>query len=499
MKYNEFKKLSDQFQLGSITTEKFHSKSKNLSHDSVNNLSHAIKTLKEIDQDAFSILKGREQELYQIYERVSSIKNDGASIFLCGCGATGRLSLAIETLALQLGIKTIKAFMAGGDYALIKSVESFEDKMDYGKRQLEDLGFTNRDLLIAITEGGETSFVIGAALRASELSKNNPLFLYCNPDNEINHLERCNQVLKNDRIEKVNLTVGAMALSGSTRMQASTIQMYVAGLFCLNDFVSFEEFSKYIKDSLYELQGLEYEKLKPFIESETLAYKSDNLVTYKSSQDLAISVLTDTTERSPTFSLAPFENDLQDTLSLCYLVVEGALSSKEAWKKMLGRAPRSLDWGKGFERINLQHIYAFDISENSIKRRSSSLLESKKNLIFSISDTDTGFEFDLTDSRENFELKSRDILLKHICLKVLLNTHSTLVMGRLNRYESNIMTWVKPSNFKLIDRASRYAHRLLDMRGVVVSYDDILNYIYHSNATIDSEESIVLKTVREFS
>jgi N-acetylmuramic acid 6-phosphate etherase len=38
----------------------------------------------------------------------------------------------------------------------------------------------------------------------------------------------------------------------------------------------------------------------------------------------------------------------------------------------------------------------------------------------------------------------------------MLNNVSTLIMGRMNRYLSNIMTYVKPTNYKLIDRASRY-------------------------------------------
>ena len=29
-------------------------------------------------------------------------------------------------------------------------------------------------------------------------------------------------------------------------------------------------------------------------------------------------------------------------------------------------------------------------------------------------------------------------------------------MGRMDRYYSNIMTYVKPTNYKLIDRAARY-------------------------------------------
>ncbi len=59
------------------------------------------------------------------------------------------------------------------------------------------------------------------------------------------------------------------------------------------------------------------------------------------------------------------------------------------------------------------------------------------------------------------ELKFPDYPLKcrlshHSLVKIILNNLSTLIMGRMNRYESNIMTYVKPTNYKLIDRAARY-------------------------------------------
>jgi len=53
------------------------------------------------------------------------------------------------------------SIMTGGDYALIRSVESFEDYAEFGRRQTRELGVTGNDILIAITEGGETSSVLG--------------------------------------------------------------------------------------------------------------------------------------------------------------------------------------------------------------------------------------------------------------------------------------------------------------------------------------------------
>src|SRR5581483_11789624 len=85
---------------------------------------------------------------------------------------------------------SVVGFMAGGDLALVHSIENFEDHPEYGARQLMELGFGENDLLISSTEGGETPFVIGATERAAEASRRSPWFLYCNPDSALAEVER---------------------------------------------------------------------------------------------------------------------------------------------------------------------------------------------------------------------------------------------------------------------------------------------------------------------
>ena len=62
------------------------------------------------------------------------------------------------------------------------------------------------------------------------------------------------------------------------------------------------------------------------IVEESSIYMKDEYVTYKSPASLGISVLTDTTERSPTFNLSAFESQNSDPQSLCYLSIEGTVS-----------------------------------------------------------------------------------------------------------------------------------------------------------------------------
>lgn len=243
-KVHDFLAISDQFRLGHLTTEGQHHLSKDLSHLAHADLQRATEVLKQVDHLALLSLERNRDGIWDLYQRVTATLARGDDILLVGCGATGRLSLVLETLSLQMQRYPgrIRAFMAGGDYALIKSVESFEDRTPYGERQLHDLGFKNGDLLLAITEGGETPFVIGACLEAARISHEAPWFLYCNPDVQLEGLRRCQEVLGNPHVQKLNLTCGAMALTGSTRMQASTIQMAAAGFALLFDWKNRAQF-----------------------------------------------------------------------------------------------------------------------------------------------------------------------------------------------------------------------------------------------------------------
>ena len=96
----------------------------------------------------------------------------------------------------------------------------------------------------------------------------------------------------------------------------------------------------------------------------------------------------------------------------------------------------------------------------------------------------------------SLDVSSLHPLCEHVLLKMLLNAFSMLVMGRLGRYESNLMTWVRPSNYKLIDRAIRCIAFLLarDSVGPVPSYEDIAYRCFAEMQRLAPNESIVLET-----
>ena len=502
-KADAFLKISSQFQLGNLDTEKPHPKTTELSTLAGTDILKAISILKDVDIEALVTVRKQHDEILRMKADIEVTLQNDHRIFLAGCGATGRLSLVLEVLwrKEKAGTKyenSVISFMAGGDTALIRSIEGFEDYPAYAARQLRELGFSEGDLLIACTEGGETPFVIGSAEYAAEISINSPYFLYCNPDEILMGLtDRTTRILKNRAINKINFSVGPMAISGSTRMQASTVLMYAVGLALLYSFEKIDinsdvdRFINYIKT-------VDFRFISCYINKEYNIYKSNSFLTYSTHDDLSISILTDTTERSPTFTLYPFNNYLktEQPPSLAYLCVPDARDSTSAWKSLLFRDPRPLNWEE-YPVTTESYLLGFDFSLEGLEKRKSKVSPSVCE-IFHIRRNQGKFCFDLGDETHNISIEGLALLQQHLLLKMMLNILSTLIMGKLGRYESNLMIYVTPGNNKLIDRAARYIGILLKREGFTdAPYEEIVYTLFEEMEKGTGTRSLVLDTVKQ--
>lgn len=498
----EFLSLADQFHLGDLDTERQHPKTIHLSDWAHDNLTKAVAVLKEVDLDALNVLAGKAESLHPLAVTIRETLDRGNMIYLCGCGATGRLSLSLELFCRSEGMlpealgDSVIAFMAGGDAALIRSIEGFEDHPEWGARQLEELGFADGDLLISSTEGGETPFVIGATERAARLSYERPFFLYCNPDDVLQRVaERSRRVLENEAIRKINLSVGPMALSGSTRMQSSTVLMAAIGFSMLH-----RQDPQAIGPALVALRDLVARTDESFVEKFILAeseiYQAGEHVLYEPGP-FCMTVLTDTTERSPTFTLVPFEreNSPTDRPCLCYLHLEGTNTPEEAWTRLLCRDVRSLEWEGQSHRTGRAALMSYDFSDAVVEKRAQRTA-GKKHWRFDIDRVGDHIIWELKELRHDIPLEGAPLFAQHLLLKMLLNIHSTLIMGRLGRYVDNMMTYVAPSNFKLIDRAIRYVRALIERRhGQLPSYEETAHMLFRERERLQPNEPIVLKTM----
>jgi len=494
-----FLAVSGEFRLGELATERSHPATAELSRLAEEDPCRGITALAGIDLEALARSAEKVPEIVELRSEIGRTLRDGKRVFLCGCGATGRLSLSLEVLWRE-HIKdprlrdSVIGFMAGGDAALIRAIEDFEDHPEFAARQMRELCFGPEDLLIACTEGGETPFVIGAAEAALKTSSRAPFFLYCNPDGPLcKAAERSKRVLEEPGIRKLNLETGPMALAGSTRMQASTVLMLAVGA-ALFGFRGDFEIPREIERLAARLHGLDANVLAPFIEEESRIYDAEGYILYETDV-YGITLLTDTTERAPTFSLLPFESRRvrPSEPSLCYLCLPEEEEPRGAWRRLLGRAPRPLDW-KRYPRTGLWQLQGFDLSRRTRERRERKV-GAKNQHRFAIERSGDRLSWRLGRLQERFDVSGLPLLSEHLLLKMLLNIHSTLVMGRLGRYEGNLMTWVRPSCNKLIDRAIRYTIELARRDRLSPSYEEAALALFHEKRALRDDEPIVLRTL----
>lgn len=559
VKADQFLALSTEFRLGDLVTEQSHPETRQLSEIARISVTDALDLLFTVDEDVVQAYRNWvDSDAPQfIAQCVLRSILDGRRVFFTGCGATGRLSILLETIWRAFWKNThpfasvVYSVMAGGDYALIKSVEGFEDFSQFGAKQIRDMGVTAGDLVFAITEGGETPFVIGTVWEGLRLGAK-VYFVYCNPDDVLRRtVTRSRQVLDDPRIEKVNLTTGPMAIMGSTRMQATSIQLcalltileivvrcllpridcsnpnatrhvqsllsdqdississmvchsFLGGLEALHQLLKSEQFRK-------ELAGLVY--------LEETVYRVGRKSTYFA-DTLALDVLTDTTERSPTFCIPAFRkwDDKNASESWTYLILPYK-ESRQAWEHLLKRSPRALKWTceeisdlvgddsaakhvKTMQQIGPEELFRFRIGIDGLQSRP---INSGDVVVCVVAEIETeslasssGFYHqqieaanslgalaamvylgspEAVDEMREFllawprlsavvllPLPETNLLLdglRHVAVKLLLNALSTSIMVRLGRVRGNCMTAVVPSNLKLTDRAIRFIQTL---------------------------------------
>src|SRR6188508_299878 len=115
----EFLRTAHLYQLGELVTEGRHPLTRHLSDWAKQDLPRAYLALSAADVRALALLGGAASAVVALRASIQAALAEGGRIFLCGCGATGRLSLLLESLGndAQGGDDRVRAFMAGGDVA----------------------------------------------------------------------------------------------------------------------------------------------------------------------------------------------------------------------------------------------------------------------------------------------------------------------------------------------------------------------------------------------
>ena len=505
-KARDFIDNEKQFQLGFLPTEQSNPITATLEEDFRRSMLAGVQCLQRGDRQipitmrhvfasaAFESL---------VSDMVKSVTAPKGRIVFSGCGATGRLSILLESMwrdffhrrAAELTPDEMKladrsaSIMTGGDFALIRSVEFFEDYAEGGRRQAAALDVGEGDTFVAITEGGETSSVLGTLGYAAEhgakcyLVFNNPADLLRR------HLDRCRAAIDDPRVTVIDLYCGSMSVAGSTRMQATSSEQLLGS--CALEAALCHVLPRFAKETAPDytlasgnlLAGLESPEGRAMIagqiEFEKEVYEARGLVTYIADKCM-LDLFTDNTERAPTFMIPPLRSSREKGFSQSWAFVKNPLhATEECWAEMMRRRPRCLEFTSDDARslgmpqafidhpplIKYSDLITYMIGNEPAPER----IEGRPRaaaVVLNVPGADAAFAAaadrlaaDWPERRDfTFAFPIADSPLeiwKHLAVKLAFNCLSTGTMASLGRIAGNWMSWVSMSNKKLIDRCIR--------------------------------------------
>jgi N-acetylmuramic acid 6-phosphate etherase len=154
---------------------------------------------------------------------VESFKN-GGRLFYVGAGTSGRLGvLDASECPPTFGTDPtlVCGIIAGGEPALVRSVEGAEDNADDGAQAIRDNGITHKDIVMGIATGGTTPYVLGALNEAKKIGAKT-IFLTCNPPLPNPPPQGGRELAGGIADVIINPITGPEVITGSTRMKAGT-------------------------------------------------------------------------------------------------------------------------------------------------------------------------------------------------------------------------------------------------------------------------------------
>ena len=147
----------------------------------------------------------------------------GGRLAYAGAGTSGRIAVqdAVELVpTFDWPEDRLVLLMAGGDAALLRSVENAEDRADLATAAVADHALSERDVLVGVAASGSTKFTVAAVRVARSRGALT-----------IGIANSARTALLDAAEFPVVIETGAEAIAGSTRMKAGTAQKAALNLF----------------------------------------------------------------------------------------------------------------------------------------------------------------------------------------------------------------------------------------------------------------------------
>jgi len=185
-------------------------------------LSEIISDINTEDKSVAFAVEKELNNIRKVIEITSEKLKNGGRIFYIGSGTSGRLGiLDASECPPTFGVPDdmVIGLIAGGDTAIRKAVESAEDSLTQGWKDLEKYSISDKDVLIGIAASGSTPYVISTIKKANE----NNIETACITMNPGSPLALAAK-------HPIVVTVGPEYVTGSSRMKAGTAQKMVLNM-----------------------------------------------------------------------------------------------------------------------------------------------------------------------------------------------------------------------------------------------------------------------------
>lgn len=202
-----------------LTTEKANPESVDL--DRMSTL-EAAELMNKMDREIAGAVEKELKTIAGVADAAAMAYQAGGRLIYVGAGTSGRLGvLDASECVPTFGVSPdmVVGRIAGGDRALRFAVEGAEDDPQLGRKDMEELKVSYRDLVVAVSASGSAAYCQGALLWAKEHgAKTAGICCVAAPA----FAPHCDYV--------ISVVVGPEILTGSTRLRAGTATKMVLNM-----------------------------------------------------------------------------------------------------------------------------------------------------------------------------------------------------------------------------------------------------------------------------
>ncbi|GIP31136.1 N-acetylmuramic acid 6-phosphate etherase [Paenibacillus sp. J2TS4] len=205
--------------LSALTTEQFNERTEKI--DRLTTL-EMITIMNDEDRTVGDAVRLILPQIAAAVEAIYLSLKTGGRLFYSGAGTSGRIGIldASEcppTFCTPPGM--VQAIIAGGERAMVQTVEGAEDNEEEGARDLAARNLTSSDVVVGIAASGRTPYAMGALKYAGQVGATT-IAVSCN----------ANAAISQFATHKIEAVTGPEIIAGSTRLKAATAQKMILNM-----------------------------------------------------------------------------------------------------------------------------------------------------------------------------------------------------------------------------------------------------------------------------